>query len=197
MNDFVGQVGAAGFAIVPTFLELFELAVLDEALPASVGQSGGLRNLLDLPEIAALATSQKVRSLVDPLLGQDAFPVRGIFFDKTPDANWKVSWHQDLSIAVSQRRDAPGYGPWSEKAGVLHVQPPVDVLERMLVVRIHLDESGPDNGPLRVLPGSHRAGKLRDVESIRARPTSTVRRPSPRRGWAVSQEPIKKEAHAA
>lgn len=97
-------------------------------------------------------------------LGPGAFPVRGMLFDKTPVANWKVGWHQDLTIAVQHRVEAPGYGPWSEKAGVVHVQPPVAVLETMLAVRLHIDECGTDNGPLRVLAGSHRAGKLRDAE---------------------------------
>jgi len=109
MNDFVRQVDTSGFAIVPSFLAPVELEILDRALPAQ--HNAGLRNLLDLPGIAELAASQKVRSLVDLLLGPDAFPVRGILFDKTPVANWKVSWHQDLSIAVAQQRDAPGYGP--------------------------------------------------------------------------------------
>ena len=153
-----------GFAILPTFLEPNSIEKLDRALPASVGEDGGLRNLLDQPQIAELADSPSVRALVEPLLGTDAFPVRGILFDKTPVANWKVSWHQDLTIAAAQRVDAPGYGPWSEKAGVVHVQPPVEVLESMLAVRFHLDPSGANNGPLRVLPGSHCIGKLRDAE---------------------------------
>jgi len=101
---------------------------------------------------------------VHPVLGRAAFPIRAILFDKTEGANWKVSWHQDLTIAVRERRDVPGYGPWSSKQGVVHVQPPVTVLEQMLAVRLHVDESGAGNGPLRVLPGSHRVGKLRDEE---------------------------------
>lgn len=36
-------------------------------------------------------------------------------------------------------------------AGVLHVQPPMDVMSRMLAIRLHLDETGPENGPLRVI----------------------------------------------
>ena len=90
--------------------------------------------------------------------------VRGILFDKTPGANWKVGWHQDLSIAVKKRVDVPGFGPWSEKAGVPHVQPPCAVLEQMLTIRLHLDECGEDNGPLRVLPGSHTKGKMAPQE---------------------------------
>jgi ectoine hydroxylase-related dioxygenase (phytanoyl-CoA dioxygenase family) len=94
------------------------------------------------------------------LLGQEARVVRGILFDKTPGANWKVPWHQDLTIAVKQKREAPGFGPWSIKAGIPHVQPPIEVLQRMVTLRLHLDECDADNGPLRVLPGTHRHGRL-------------------------------------
>lgn len=163
------RIDVFGFAIIPGALEQDDLALLERLFPPSSSDRGGLRNLLDVPAVAELAESEAIRSLVDPILGREAFPVRGILFDKTPAANWKVSWHQDLTIAVKHRSDAPGYGPWSEKAGVIHVQPPVAVLERMLAVRLHLDENGIGNGPLRVLPGSHRAGVLRDADIPRWR----------------------------
>ena len=72
--------------------------------------------------------------------------VRGIYFDKRVDANWKVAWHQDLSIAVKAKAKIEGYGPWSVKAGITHVQPPVSVLEQMLTVRLHLDDTDETNG---------------------------------------------------
>jgi len=164
MTPFATQLEMSGFAIIPAFLEPGDLTTLERVLPQPSSEHGGVRNLLDITEIADLADGDQVRSLIDPILGRDAFPVRGILFDKTSVANWRVSWHQDLTIAVRTRVEAPDYGPWSEKAGVVHVQPPVVVLEGMLAVRLHLDESGAGNGPLRVLPGSHRAGKLRDAE---------------------------------
>lgn len=37
-------------------------------------------------------------------------PVKGIVFDKTPAANWKVPWHQDLTICVERRIDVNGFG---------------------------------------------------------------------------------------
>jgi ectoine hydroxylase-related dioxygenase (phytanoyl-CoA dioxygenase family) len=126
------------------------------------------RNLLTLsPAVRRLADAPAVRHLVEPLLGPAARVVRAILFDKTPGANWKVAWHQDLSIAVAERRDVPGFGPWSVKAGVPHVQPPAELLARMVTVRLHLDDCGPDNGPLLVLPGSHRAGPL-DAPAVQA-----------------------------
>ena len=120
-----------------------------------------LRNLLSLvPAVRTLADSPAVRALVDPVVGPSARAVRGLLFDKMPGANWKVAWHQDLSIAVKRRADVPAFGPWSVKSGVQHVQPPVTVLENMLTVRVHLDDCEADNGPLNVLPGSHAAGAL-------------------------------------
>ena len=102
----------------------------------SVRKRGGifaLRNLLDVsPEVRELAHSEAVRALVEPVLGEGFFPVRGILFDKIPDANWKVPWHQDVTIAVQERVEAEGFGPWSMKADVLHVQPPAEVLGHMI-----------------------------------------------------------------
>ena len=71
---------------------------------------------------------------------------------------------KDLSIAVAEKLDAPGFSGWSVKQGVVHVQPPMAVLERMLTVRLHLDDCGADNGPLRVLRGSHAHGRLTDEQ---------------------------------
>lgn len=86
--------------------------------------------------------------------------VRGILFDKTPGANWLVAWHQDLTICVQDKHEVPGYGPWSVKHGVPHVQPPVSLLEKMLTLRLHLDETRAANGALKTVPGSHRHGRL-------------------------------------
>jgi ectoine hydroxylase-related dioxygenase (phytanoyl-CoA dioxygenase family) len=141
---------------------IFAISRIDE--DDAVRSRGGVyavRNLLRLsPTINELAHSLKVRSIVEEYLGKAAFPVRGILFDKTSAANWLVPWHQDLTICVVSRVDVPGYGPWTIKAGVCHVQPPISILENILSVRIHLDDCAEDNGALRVLPGTHRLGRL-------------------------------------
>jgi ectoine hydroxylase-related dioxygenase (phytanoyl-CoA dioxygenase family) len=147
-----------------------------------------LRNLLAIPRVRELAG--ELRTLVLPVLGSGARVVRGIFFDKTPGANWKVAWHQDLSIAVNRRSDLPGYGPWSVKAGVVHVQPPRQVLERMLTIRLHLDECGDDNGPLKVVPGSHRDGVLPPGEVARRVQAGPVVACAAPRGGAVLMRPL-------
>ena len=86
--------------------------------------------------------------------------MRAILFDKTPVANWKVAFHQDLAIAVAERRAVDGFGPWSIKSGVPHVHAPAALLEGMVSARVHLDDCGLEHGPLRVMPGTHRLGKL-------------------------------------
>ena len=167
------QTGAAveidGFAIVEEVLSRSAVDRLIHALEhfsdiESMNRQGSVfavRNLIDAsPEVKALAESAGVRSLVKPVLGTRFFPVRGILFDKIPGANWKVPWHQDVTIAVRERIETQGFGPWSTKAGVLHVQPPASVLEHMVSVRLHLDQSDQDNGALRVIPGSHRHGRI-------------------------------------
>ncbi len=165
------QVARDGFCLARGLLDSKSIAKLIALVEASANgeeRRGGVRNLLDLPGFRALAASQLALDVVLPILGEGTFAVRGILFDKTEDANWKVPWHQDVTIAVTERIDVEGYGPWSLKAGVLHVQPPAAVLEQMVSLRIHLDDCPAENGALRVLPGTHREGKLsqRGVDAL-------------------------------
>jgi ectoine hydroxylase-related dioxygenase (phytanoyl-CoA dioxygenase family) len=161
--SFVEDVQSNGFAIVKGVLTSEQVQMFQKLMESTDHTSqerGGLRNLLDLPEMRDLSASKEVVSLVHPILGPDAFPVRGIFFDKKDGANWKVPWHQDVTIAVTDRIEVDGYSPWSVKQGVQHVQPPSNVLEAMLTVRLHLDDCPESNGALRVIPKSQHHGKL-------------------------------------
>ena len=92
--------------------------------------------------------------------GKSVRPVRVLLFDKTPEANWAVPWHQDRTIAVKARHEVAGFGPWSVKGGVDHVEPPVLILESMVTLRLFVDDCGDENGPLEVSIGSHGYGRL-------------------------------------
>lgn len=121
----------------------------------------GLRDLFGrVPQLRNMIASPDMRDLIAELLSPQAFAVRAILFDKTSSANWFVTWHQDTTIAVRERVETTGYGPWSVKEGIVHVRPPREILERMVTLRIHLDDCGPENGPLEVIPGSHTHGML-------------------------------------
>jgi ectoine hydroxylase-related dioxygenase (phytanoyl-CoA dioxygenase family) len=157
MNGLKPNVERQGFAVIASCLDdssVDRIRIhLDENKHAQ-------RNLLSVPIVRQLAMSTPVRELVEAILGPQCFAVRGILFNKTQESNWKVVWHQDLTIAVHERREVEGFGRWSKKAGITHVQPPAEIMGRMLAIRLHLDESGPDNGPLRVIPGSHNKGRF-------------------------------------
>ena len=125
----------------------------------------GVRNLEKrFSSIARLANDTHILSLAADLLGESPNLVRALFFDKTPEKNWSVAWHQDKTVTLNRRIDLKGWGPWSIKDGVHHVQPPLAVLDRMITFRLHVDEAGADNGCLEVLPGSHLHGLLKPAE---------------------------------
>jgi Phytanoyl-CoA dioxygenase (PhyH) len=161
-----------GFTIIERVLTAERVAALIEATRtyATGGHDGALdrrgevyggRDLLwRVAEVRSLAQSPEILAMVQAVLGRAAFPVRGLFFDKTLTTNWGLPWHQDLTIALQARRDVQGFGPWTRKAGIPHAHAPADLLARMLTIRLHLDDSGPGDGPLRVIPGSHAAGRL-------------------------------------
>jgi ectoine hydroxylase-related dioxygenase (phytanoyl-CoA dioxygenase family) len=200
-NQVREDIDRDGFALCKAALDNAQIEGLLRALSEETDDSdsgarrkGGAlyarRNLLDVAAVRELARSERVRELVTPILGEGCFAVRGILFDKTPEANWKVVWHQDLSIAVQEKRDAPGFGPWSEKAGVTHVQPPIEILERMLAVRLHLDACDETNGPLRVLAGSHRRGRLDAAQISAAREATPETVCLAPRGGALLMRPL-------
>ena len=124
------------------------------------GSLYGIRNLLSaVPRLREVVASSPFIELARSVLGEAARPVKGVYFDKTPEANWPVPWHQDVTITVREHRDVAGYEMRPVKEGLVHALPPIEVSEQMLALRIHLDDAGADHGALRVIPGSHRGGR--------------------------------------
>jgi ectoine hydroxylase-related dioxygenase (phytanoyl-CoA dioxygenase family) len=161
LRSFVDAVGTRGWAsTAPLFSDRTVLGLRAAVAPLAMDGRGGARNLLACDELQDLARSAPLRELACAILGRECFAVRGLFFDKTPQTNWKVVWHQDLTIATRARAECAGYGPWTEKGGIPHVQPAVRILENMIALRVHLDACTATNGPVRVIDGSHRFGRL-------------------------------------
>lgn len=134
------------------------------ALAERTKVSAGTRLHGDAQLTRLLERTGPVGRLVAARVGPAARPVRAILFDKSPQTNWGLGWHQDRTIAVRERRDVAGFGPWSVKRGMFHVAPPVELLARMLTIRVHLDDVPTDNAPLLVAPGSHRLGRVAEAE---------------------------------
>ena len=170
-NNFVrllSQLEQDGYAVVQGVLGREQIATLSDLIqPLLILNSpAGVRNLAHLlPAVRLLAESNRVRALIEPILGKDAKLVRSVLFNKDQDTNWHVVWHQDLAIAVQCQKEVPGFTSWSIKAGITHVQPPIAILEKMITVRLHLDAADENNGGLWVSPGSHRLGRIPAGES--------------------------------
>ncbi len=151
-----------GFALWPDALDPGEVAALAArpAVNAAAQDDAGDRELLREPWCGELAAALRARLSAAGLLAADAVAVQCTLFRKSAGRNWKVTLHQDLSIPVAAQVDDARLSAWSRKQGGTFVQPPAELLQRLLAVRLHLDDCGAGDGPLRVVPGSHRHGRL-------------------------------------
>lgn len=147
------------------------LPAIGAALAELPTGQAGIR-LHGIPAIRQLLSPRgPVGGLAATILGPACQPVRALLFDKSAAANWSLPWHQDRTIAVAERLEVAGFGPWSMKAGMPHVAPPPALLARMITLRVHLDPVPRSNAPLLVAPGSHRMGRIaeRDIAEVVAR----------------------------
>ena len=155
-----------GFEILPDLFSRQSMLSLADSLERSkVRRSrAGVRNALQLGSVRTLANDPILLGLAREVLGQQAVAFRATLFDKSPHSNWLVVWHQDTALPLRERREAYGWGSWSVKEGVICAHAPASALEGILAIRVHLDDSNADNGPLRVLPQTHTIGVLTDDE---------------------------------
>ncbi len=116
----------------------------------------------DIPLSLPSPATRDFVAIAQEVLGSDPFPFRATLFDKSPISNWLVVWHQDTALPLRERRELPEWGPWSVKEGVIYAHAPASALSRVVALRLHLDDSTSENGPLRVLPGTHTMGVLSD-----------------------------------
>jgi len=152
-----------GYEIIENFLTFDQLNFIKKEIDTVrfPAKSGGIRNAeKKYHSIQKLAVSKHVVGQARKYLAGTPCLVRAILFNKTAENNWLVTWHQDKTVAVSQKFEKFGWGPWSVKDGVVHTQPPLDVLNQMVTFRIHLDDTNQENGCLKVLPKSNDLGVL-------------------------------------
>ncbi len=179
-----------GYAVVPTLIDIDEIDRIGRFVMDTLAATAGTRRLIELPWCRDLAdwlirSSRMIHSLpVDPLA------IQCNLFTKSPEKNWLVSLHQDLSVPVAERVDSVLYSGWSEKEGQLFVQLPVSFLERVLAIRVHLDDCDEQNGALRVVPGSHMMGRLDSSATLRVRSDRGEVQVSVPRGGAMLMRPL-------
>lgn len=195
MPDLATQLERDGVLVIDQLITPVRAAQLaqlaDTLLQSADRRRPGVRRVFARePRLASVAHELPFTSLMHTLAGPNARVVRSILFDKTPDTNWLVPWHQDPTIAVAERIDAPGFGPWNLKEGEHYCQPPLDVLESIVTIRIHLDPCPADAGPLRVINGSHRRGLLTDDQVTELNTNATITEAVTPAGGAAVMTPL-------
>lgn len=117
--------------------------------------------LKEVPGVLNIIFNDNLKVILKELLGDTYFVVKSIYFDKPQTSNWYVSYHQDLTISVDKKLELDGFEFWTSKQNQFAVQPPLAILQNVVTVRIHLDETDENNGALKVIPQSHLKGIYR------------------------------------
>jgi len=127
-----------------------------------------LRALLtEIPEMRDLIFNENLARILKRI-NPELYLTKAIFFDKTPESNWYVTWHQDTTINVESKTESPGYAGWTKKEGFYGVNPPDEILKNTLTIRIHLDDTDEANGALKVIPGSQNKNSIPFVCELEA-----------------------------
>ena len=158
MPDSVETLESEGRVWFRSALDFSSLEALDALVPPSIGCGA---RLIYSPDAAGALRS--ANAIVERLM-PGARPVRLVAFDKTEEQNWALPWHQDRVIAVRARYETEGFSNWSRKDGVWHVEPPIDLLQRMLFLRVFIDDDvGEEGGGLLIAVGTHALGSVSSV----------------------------------
>lgn len=181
-----------GFWISQQVFKEYECAaLLGELATGAIGRSrAGARHLMRVPAVSRLARDDRLLEMAREVLGSAATPYRATLFEKSGESNWLVVWHQDTALPLAERFDLPGWGPWSAKCGIHYAHAPTWALEQILAIRVHLDDSTAANGPLLVIPGSHRLGVLSDEEVFRVAHAQTAAECLVPQGGVLAMRPL-------
>lgn len=188
----IADIHHQGFALIPSVFSAKEISGVGDVLAGSRlhHTRAGIRHAMRDPLVARFANSRPLLDLASEVLEGVAVPFRATLFDKSPNSNWLVVWHQDTALPLREQRQCPGWGPWSIKDGVCYAHAPASALERVVALRVHLDDSLAENGPLRVLPGSHSTGVLDDAEIHKLASASTPLDCRMEKGGILAMRPL-------
>ena len=184
----MAQLAEEGWSLFPTGIpsSLLDTLLTDAFTPGEAGT----RCRLDLPIVQQVTRLLRTELATSGHLNADAVAIQAIAFDKTPGANWKVTWHQDVMFPFARSVTTSGFELPSKKDGIDYARPPRAILENLLAVRLHVDDCDDTNGPLRVAPGSHRAGVLKSTaiaDAVKAHGEHTC---LAARGEAILMKPL-------
>jgi len=165
MNPIADLLNGNGFAVIPGIYSPQEVDSINEHITSIHGNEklfGERQFLRRTPGLLKLLWNESLRKLLSEV-APESFIIKSIYFNKPPQANWFVSWHQDKTIFVKEKTEIVGFKNWTKKDGEFGVQPPAEYLGNIVTIRIHLDDTDETNGALKVIPHSHSESGLRSA----------------------------------
>ncbi|WP_185194787.1 phytanoyl-CoA dioxygenase family protein [Chryseobacterium cheonjiense] len=171
LDHYKSTIQKSGFAVINNIFSEEEIEKIGQVIENIDTSKEAFRKSEDLfairqflkevPEVQDLIFNDNIQKIIAEVFGEKYFVVKSIYFDKPEKSNWYVAYHQDLTISVDKKAELPGFGPWTTKQNQFAVQPPLDILENIFTIRIHLDDTDENNGALKVIPNSHLKGIYR------------------------------------
>jgi ectoine hydroxylase-related dioxygenase (phytanoyl-CoA dioxygenase family) len=165
INNHRKAVDETGFTVIENIFTLDEVDQILMCIARADASQVNFRKSADIfairqffkeiPLTEKFIFTPKLNSVITQLFGKNYFVVKSIYFDKPETSNWFVSYHQDLTISVDKKLDLENFGPWTVKQNQYAVRPPIEILENIFTIRIHLDDTDENNGALKVVPKSH------------------------------------------
>lgn len=171
LQTYKNELTDNGFAVINNIFSEEEVEKISEAIQNIDSSKDTFRKsedlfairqfLKEIPEVKDLIFNENLKTIIKEIFGENYFAVKSIYFDKPEKSNWYVAYHQDLTISVDKKLELENFGPWTTKQNQFAVQPPLDILENIFTIRIHLDDTDENNGALKVVPKSHAKGIYR------------------------------------
>lgn len=112
------------------------------------------------PIVQELVSDPNLMRIAEGYLTGNISIVQVKLFESTP----AKAWHQERNVVLNRKVDVADWGPWHEQCGVQYVQPPIEVLDNMVTLRLQLDAANEKSGYLRIIPRSHNTGLMSDEE---------------------------------
>jgi len=171
LQTYKNELTDNGFAVINNIFSEEEVEKISEAIQNIDSSKDTFRKsedlfairqfLKEIPKVKDLIFNENLKTIIKEIFGENYFAVKSIYFDKPEKSNWYVAYHQDLTISVDKKLELENFGPWTTKQNQFAVQPPLDILENIFTIRIHLDDTDENNGALKVVPKSHAKGIYR------------------------------------
>jgi ectoine hydroxylase-related dioxygenase (phytanoyl-CoA dioxygenase family) len=180
MNERSTEFELHGWTVVTSVISETQIMAAANYCDSVKLSSAGTRALLALDWCADMAQSIRSNQSIRVLLGESKTAVQCTLFVKDSERNWLVPLHRDYSFPLRGKIDSPDWSTWSVKQSVHFARPPEYVLESLIAVRVHLEDTDTDNGALQVVTGSHRSKEETGERSVQFVP----------RGGALVMRPL-------